>query len=170
MASAAALKAAGSARSPERMAAIASAPTSRRGKRIPLADRNFNDRPVQGCPPPVARNLPYVATSVIMNSLPVTLDDGHGHNFFQWNVDVEGFANGKNGIVSYAYCRKTGPTLDFAEVTASEENGSVATCKGWWQETGRQTTMTIDWYKTGHTCEPIHWATPNSAAKPSVQK
>lgn len=101
---------------------------------------------------------------VTTSDLPKVSNDGHGHKYFKWDVDVETQfgADGKDGIVSSASCRKSGSQLLFYELEGQAViAGSHATCSGWWQELGRQITMDVSWYKKGLTCTEIEW--PDSA-------
>lgn len=102
---------------------------------------------------------PYTQSiQTLANALPVTSDDGHGHKFFDYALDISTLPNGKDGIISSISCQKVGSPQDYMEFTGKIAQGSVAHCYGWWQENGRSIQMTVNWYKTGYSCTHQPWA------------
>lgn len=118
----------------------------------------------QNCVPATATadefNKPYsYKESKLAELLPVVRDDGSGHKYVDYNVDISGLPNGKDGIIDSVSCRKTSATL-FAEVMGPATQtpaGSVATCHGWYQNNGSTFEISVTWHKTGYVCTPIPW-------------
>jgi hypothetical protein len=106
---------------------------------------------------------PYTQSiHTLANALPETSDDGHGHKFFDYYLDISALSNGKDGVISSVSCQKIGSPQDYMEFTGKISQGSVAHCYGWWQELGRSIEMTVNWYKTGYACKPPKpWPTRN---------
>jgi len=94
---------------------------------------------------------------VLADSLPVVSDDGRGHKFFDFSLDISSQPNGHNGIIRSIACRKVGSPQDFMEFTGGVVQGNVAHCYGWWQSTGRSIRIDVDWYKTGYSCTSSPW-------------
>jgi hypothetical protein len=108
-------------------------------------------------------------TSVDVNKMELDSDDGNGHKYVHWTVDVaESFPDiGKDGIVTGVICRKTGSSLDFYDVYPQGTHaGSKATCSGMFQNAGKFMSMEVSWFKKGYTCTDIKWpAETTSTAK-----
>jgi hypothetical protein len=103
---------------------------------------------------------PYSYTeSKQAESLPVYKDDGNGHKYVYYNVDISTLQGGKDGIIDSVSCRKSSPTL-YAEMlgpVSPRPSGSVASCNGWYQNNGSTFEITVTWHKTGYVCTPIPW-------------
>jgi hypothetical protein len=110
------------------------------------------------------------ATSPDVNILPRDSDDGHGHKFVHFTVDVAASYPdiGKDGIVSAVSCRKAGTSLDYYEVfPQGEKSGSVATCRGWFENAGKLIAMDVTWFKKGYTCTNIDWPADETISAPA---
>jgi hypothetical protein len=103
---------------------------------------------------------PYTHTeSKLAELLPLVRDDGSGHKYVDYKVDISSLPNGQDGIIDSVSCRKSSPTL-FAEMIGPESQnpgGTVATCHGWYQNPGSMFEITVTWHKTGYVCTPIPW-------------
>jgi hypothetical protein len=106
---------------------------------------------------------PYQTTvSSLAELLPLVRDDGSGHKYVDYNLNITTVQNGEDGIIDSVSCRKSSPTL-FAEITnpiGEHPTGIVATCHGWYQNLGSTFEMHVTWHKTGYKCTPIPWAKP----------
>lgn len=106
---------------------------------------------------------PYQTTvSQLAETLTPVSDDGHGHKYVDYNLDIQTLPNGKDGIIDAVGCRKSSPTL-YAEIVnpvGEHPSGTVATCHGWYQNTGSTFEMHVVWHKSGYKCTPIPWPKP----------
>jgi hypothetical protein len=92
-------------------------------------------------------------------TLPEVRNDGNGHKYVDYRVDISTLPNGQDGIIDSVSCRKSSATL-FAEMIGPESQtpgGTVATCHGWYQNNGSTFEITVTWHKTGYVCTPIPW-------------
>ena len=103
---------------------------------------------------------PYThVESKYFEQLQLVRDDGNGHKFVDYNVDIAKVKDGTDGVIDAVGCRKSSNTL-YAEVSnpVGDFSGTVATCHGWFQNLGSQMELRVNWYKTGYACTPIPWA------------
>jgi hypothetical protein len=103
---------------------------------------------------------PYqVTVSSLAEQLTPVRDDGSGHKFVDYNLDITSLPNGKDGIIDAVSCRKSSPTLyaDITNAVGEHPSGTTAICHGWYQNLGSTFEMHVTWHKTGYVCTPIPW-------------
>ena len=98
--------------------------------------------------------------------LPRDSDDGHGHKYVHWTVDIATAFHdiGQNGIVSTVSCAKSDTSEFYDVVSKGEPAGSTATCKGMFQNAGKFMTMNVMWFKKGYSCTNIAWPVEDTVA------
>jgi hypothetical protein len=103
---------------------------------------------------------PYAYTeNKLAELLPQVRDDGSGHKYVDYKIDISNLPSGKDGIIDGVSCRKSSPTL-YAEMLGPESphpGGTVGTCHGWYQNNGSMFEITLTWHKTGYVCTPKAW-------------
>ena len=103
---------------------------------------------------------PYEATlNQLAENLPQVSDDGSGHKFVDFSLDITTLPNGNGGIIDSVLCRKSSQT-QFAEIVnpnGDHPTGTVAVCHGWWQNKGSTFEIKVKWHKVGYVCTQIPW-------------
>jgi hypothetical protein len=116
----------------------------------------------QDCKPATERadafGTPYETTiSTLFEALPLKSDDGAGHKYVDYRLDISTLPTGKDGVIDAVGCRKSSPTL-FAEVInpiGEHPQPNLAVCHGWYQNNGSTIEMHVVWHKTGYKCTAI---------------
>jgi len=101
-------------------------------------------------------------------------DLGNAHHTWEISqnlTDVPNLANDKDSVFTNVTCSLYGTIRGWmdldcggpgtAECAGIGVNSRTAKCSGWWQNTGRQITMRVDWKRSKTSCKEVDWPKSN---------